>query len=333
MNQATLPSRTSPRGIWFRAGAVFVLGVVAATIIYLSLRDNGGSSTSTSSSSAAAVSITQMQTLAQQLGHPIFWVGPKAGSTYELTRLSNGNVIVRYLPSASDVGSKSAYLSVATYPFTDAYTALQAVGKKSGTTTVDLPNGGIAVLSTKQPYNIHAAFPGVDYQAEIFDPTQGEAQSLVASGKLTAFGSLTPSTARPTAMNVNALTSLQSAVKHPIYWTGPEAGKTYEVTQSAGGQIYVRYLPKGVAVGSSKGFPTVATYPFRGAYKAILALTKQPGADKIALPNGGIALVDAKDPNSIHLAFRGVNYQIEVYNPSAAAARKAVTSGQIVAVG
>ena len=77
----------------------------------------------------------------------------------------------------------------------------------------------------------------------------------------------------------------------------------------------------------------MATYPFQGAYAALLALTKQKGAHMLKLKGGGIALVDSKDPKSIHLAFPSVNYQIEVFDPSPAVARKLVTSGHIVSVG
>ena len=171
----------------------------------------------------------------------------------------------------------------------------------------------------------------MDYQAEVFDPTAGAAESLVAKGKLTTIGDLDAGSApHPVAASVGDLKALAKSLKHPVYWAGAKSGNTYELTQTSTGQIFVRYLPKGVAVGSSTPYLTVATYPFQGAYAAILALTRQKGAHKLTLKGGGIGLVDSEDPKSIHIAYPSVNYQIEVFDPSPAAARKLVTSGRIV---
>jgi len=65
---------------------------------------------------------------------------------------------------------------------------------------------------------------------------------------------------------------------------------------------------------------TVATYPFPGAFAAV-ARTAKP-ATRIGLDRGGIGVVDSAYPKSIHLAYPGVSYQIEVYEPSPAARRK-----------
>jgi hypothetical protein len=333
MSQATLREHggTTSRAIWFRAGAVFVIGVVAAVIIYLSLRDNGSSATPPTAPSTI-VSVSDLQTLAQSINHPIFWVGPRNGIQYELTKLSNGTMIVRYLPAGVAAGAAKPYLSVATYPYSGAYAAMQAVGRQQGSTTVKLAGGGLAVVSTSQPENVHAAFPGVDYQAEVFAPKAGSAEALVAGGKLAAFGSLSPTTPTPEAMTEARLSQLATSVKHPIYWLGPAANRTLEVTQASGGQIYVRYLPKGVALGSKQRYTTVATYPYKGAYAAISALAKQNASGTISIRDNGLAVVDSANPNSIHLAFKGVNYQVEVFSPSASAARRFVTTGKVVTV-
>ena len=326
--------RPPARSNTFRIVAVLVLVVIAGAVAYFALRGNGGSSASPPSSSAHAVTQAQLATLASSLGHPIFWVGPRAGMTYELTQSANGDIAIRYLPKGVAVGSGTPYLTVATYPFQDAYAALQVVGKQSGATPVTLPKGGLAVVSSSHPDNIHAAYPFVDYQAEVFDPTAGAAESLVANGKLTTIGNLDAGSApHPVAASLGNLKSLAASLKHPVYWAGVKKGYTYELTQNSSGQVFVRYLPKGVAVGSSNPYLTVATYPFQGAYAALLALTKQKGAHILRLKGGAIALTDSKDPKSIHLAFPKVNLQIEVFDPTASVTRNLVTSGHIVSVG
>lgn len=335
INRRPTPAPTPPaRSGMFRIAGVAVLVVVAAVVLFLALRGNGGSSANNPTSNVKAVTQAQLATLAASVGHPIFWVGPRAGMTYELTQSSNGNIAIRYLPAGVKVGSGSPYLTVATYPFTGAYAALQVVGRQSGATSVTLPKDGLAVVSSALPDNVHAAFPFVDYQAEIFDPTAGTAESLIAKGKLTTIGNLDAGSApHPVAATLKDLKALATSVKHPVYWAGAKSGNTYELTQSSTGQIFIRYLPKGAQVGSSTPYLTVATYPFQGAYAAILALTRQKGVHKLTLKGGGIGLVDSKDPKSIHIAYPNVNYQIEVFDPSPAAARKLVTSGHIVGVG
>ncbi len=92
--------------------------------------------------------------------------------------------------------------------------------------------------------------------------------------------------------------------------------------------MFIRYLPPGTKVGDPRaGFLTVATYPFPGAYAAVARTAK--GAAKIGLAHGGVAVVDGAYPKSIHLAFPGVSYQVEVFDPSPSTGRKLVASGTI----
>ena len=44
-------------------------------------------------------------------------------------------------------------------------------------------------------------------------------------------------------------------------------------------------------------------------------------------------MVDKSYPKSIHLAYPGSDYQVEVFDPSAAAARALVSSGQVEPIG
>ena len=70
---------------------------------------------------ASKASVDQIRTLADSVGHPVFWLGPREGYTYEVTQTSNGSIYVRYLPPGEKVGVKTPYLTVATYPFPGAY--------------------------------------------------------------------------------------------------------------------------------------------------------------------------------------------------------------------
>lgn len=328
------PPVTSRANSWlFRAVALIVLAVAAGLIAWLALRDKSSSS-ATSKPNATAVSVDQITNLATSVNHPVFWAGAKAGYTYELSRTSNGTIYLRYLPPGVAVGAGKPYLTVATYPFAKAFEALQAVAKQSGSTVIKVAQGGLAVVSNGNPASVHVAYPGVDYQVEVYDPTPGTATAIVAAGQLAAFGNLTSGiSAKPAAASVADIKALAGSLGHPVYWAGPKVGYTYELSRTSGGQVYIRYLPPGVKVGARQGYLAVATYPFPGAFKAIQGLTKQKNVQRIKLPGGGLAIVYATYPKSIHLAFPGSDYQVEVFDPSAARVRQVVSAGRIKPIG
>ena len=322
------PTPRSPAGTRrFRVGAVIVLALAAALILWLVLRDDDGSSTS---SSAKAVSVDQIRKLAESVNHPVYWVGPRDGYTYELTRQSNGTIIIRYLPEGAKVGDKKAYLSVATYPFGGAFPAIEKAARKSGSDSFEIPGDGLAVFAKRYPQSIHVAYPGTSHQVEVYDPKRGAAAALLKGGELTALGK---SAAKPTAASVGDLKTLARSLGHPIYWVGPREGTTYELIRASGGRIIIRYLPQGVKVGTETPYLSVATYPFPGAFRAIEALAKQENQTSIRPPDGGLGVFDKSYPKSIHLAYPGSEYQIEVFHPSASRVQDLVASGKVSTIG
>ena len=339
MTERTSPKPTTApmRTRRFRAGAVIALALAVGLIVWLAVRNSDNSSPTQSQASATAVSVDQIRTLATSVAHPVFWVGSKEGYTYELTRTSNGSIFIRYLPPGEKVGAKTPYLTVATYPFPGAFEAIQTVTKQKDVTPIPVAHNGVAEVSSKDPQSVHVAYPGVDYQIEVYDPTAGAATAVVAAGKLAAFGSLKgqSSTAgpKPRAASVADLRSLAGTLGHPVYWAGKRKGYTYELTQTSSGQVFIRYLPAGVDVGASPPYLTVATYPFQGAFAAILSLGKKKNAVTLNLANGGRAVIDTKHPKSIHLAYPDSNFQVEVFDPSPVKAKRVVQSGQVSTIG
>jgi len=131
----------------------------------------------------------------------------------------------------------------------------------------------------------------------------------------------------PVAASEEVLSALAANVGHPVYWAGPIAGRTYEFTKTSDDLVYVRYLPKGVAVGDTRlNFLIIATYPFRNPYDA---LKKVANGNEVKIPGGGIALVDTRQPRSVHFAFPGAAYQGEIYHPSPEKALAVATSGTL----
>src|SRR5262245_14675298 len=172
----------------FRIGAIVAIARVAGLVAWLALR-NDSSGGKTAQGGAAAMTPSEITALAGSLGHPIFWLGPKKNTTYEVTQAVNGKVYVRYLPAGIDVGSSKPYLTVATYPFPGTFAVLRKMAKVKGAVTARVPGGGVAVLDLGYPQSVHIAYPRVDYQVEVYDPTPARAMQLVSSGQLKRLGS------------------------------------------------------------------------------------------------------------------------------------------------
>jgi hypothetical protein len=177
----------SPRRVAALIVSALVLLAIAGAAVWLII-DSGGSSKSPAVTvtpiKPVALSVSGLRTLTATLnqihGQPIYWAGAKAGFLYELRRTTNGNVYIRYLPRSVSAGAPAPlYLTVATYPFTDAYGALQKV---AGNKAVSIPGGGIAFVDAKDPKSIHVAYPNVNYQVEVYDPSPAKALSVASSG-------------------------------------------------------------------------------------------------------------------------------------------------------
>jgi hypothetical protein len=132
-----------------------------------------------------AASVQQLKSLAVALGHPIYWAGEAADTTYELTRTRDGSVYVRYLPVGVAVGDRRPeYLTIGTYPQRSALATLRATAAKNQVKTTSVENGGAALVDRKHPTSVYVAFPGVDLQIEVYDPTPDRARQLVSSGQI-----------------------------------------------------------------------------------------------------------------------------------------------------
>jgi hypothetical protein len=180
-----------------RIGAVVALALAAAFVVWLLVRGNDDSSsepttaqtTTTAATGPVAATPAALRALSDEVGHPIYWIGPQRGRTYELTRTASGRIFVRYLPSGAKVGNRSAsYTIVGTYPVSKALQVLQDLSKQPGEKRASVPGGGLAVYSTSSPTNVYVAYPGSDVQIEVFDPSAAKALRLVTSGRVAPVG-------------------------------------------------------------------------------------------------------------------------------------------------
>jgi hypothetical protein len=136
----------------------------------------------------------------------------------------------------------------------------------------------------------------------------------------------------PLAASSARLRALSIELGHPIYWAGPQKRTRYELTLTSGGLVYVRYLPRGIPVGSKALFTFVGTYPVRNAFQVLEQLAKKPNHKRLQVPGAGLGVYSTASPRNVYVAFPGSNLQIEVFDPSPERARRLVTSGQVAPV-
>ena len=139
-----------------------------------------------------------------------------------------------------------------------------------------------------------------------------------------------PARAPAVATSYAQLKALPGQVGHEVYWAGKKTGYTYELTQTSQGNIFVRYLPAGAAVGDPRpNFLTVGTYPRRDAYTSLKKLAAKQDSVSRQLAGGGIAVYSKQRPSSVYAAYPGKRFQVEVYDPSPTRARRLLLSGQV----
>jgi len=136
----------------------------------------------------------------------------------------------------------------------------------------------------------------------------------------------------PVAATAADISDLAKKNGQPVYWAGDQPGTSeIELTQTADGNVYVRYLTGEASIGTPKpSYLTVGTYPFGNAIHALDTIAKQPGAQTFNVPNDGLAVQNRSSPTSVYVAYPDEKaYEIEVYDPDPDKARELVESGDI----
>jgi hypothetical protein len=253
---------------------------------------------------------------------------------YELSHTKDGRVYIRYLPPGVKVGNANAnYLTVGTYPLRNAFKTIRATAREQGRRALNVPGGGVAFQYKSRPTSVYVAYPGSNYQIEVFDPSPARALRFVTSGQIKPVGAAPSTLARSQAASAQQLKALAVTLGRPIYWAGAQAGFTYELTRTKSGSVYIRYLPAGVSVGERRpDFLTIGTYPQKRALEILKRTAARNHVPTIGVAGDGLAFVDKKHPTSVYLAFQDVDLQVEVYDPRPGRAQQLVSSGQIARV-
>jgi hypothetical protein len=137
----------------------------------------------------------------------------------------------------------------------------------------------------------------------------------------------------PALVSEADISALADKLGQPVYWAGSQPGTELELTDTADGRVYVRYLTGNASVADPKpAFLTVGTYPFKGAFEALQKASQKPGAVVDHADNGGLVVTNRNQPTSVYLAYPDENFQVEVYDPDPKRALSLVTSGVVTPV-
>lgn len=127
------------------------------------------------------------------------------------------------------------------------------------------------------------------------------------------------------------LRNLVSTQKITAYWAGPISDATYSVNTTNSGEVFLRYVQKGQSCDSnSKDFRVIATYSVSGAYDSTKKAGSQANGVSLANQDGSVVYFNKDLPTNVYLAYPGINYQIEIYDPNPKSAVSiATTANQI----
>ncbi|HVU76243.1 MAG TPA: hypothetical protein VHC67_01585 [Gaiellaceae bacterium] len=159
------------------------IGVGAWFLVGRATSSSSGNGTAVSTNGPQAVTAAGLRDEASRLGHDIYWLGPKAGFTYELTVTKTGMAYVRYLPAGVKVGDKRpSFLTVGTYPTKNAYGTVAAARKLKGAQVQEVSANVIAATYASHPHSAYVAWRSKSLVVEIFDPKPLGAQTLARFG-------------------------------------------------------------------------------------------------------------------------------------------------------
>jgi hypothetical protein len=167
---------------WLRICIAVALALAAAVAVWLIVKNDDDVGRSADSASANAATLSTLRALPGELGHHVYWAGPRASYKYELTQVDD-NIFIRYLPYGIHVGDpRPDYLTVGTYPRARAYALLEKTSRDRRWQSRRAAGGGIAAWRESRPQSVYLAFPRSAVQIEVYDPSAARARRLATTG-------------------------------------------------------------------------------------------------------------------------------------------------------
>jgi hypothetical protein len=144
---------------------------------------SGGDSTSLSAGEPRLVSASRLSEFASEANTPVYWLGERIGSRYELTETDAGRIYVRYLRGDAEAGDpRSSFVTVGTYPSEDGVAKLRQTARAQEGAKLGRAADGSTLLGDPSSTSAYLAYPGGDAQVEVYSPVPGQALRLASAG-------------------------------------------------------------------------------------------------------------------------------------------------------
>lgn len=172
---------------WLLRATVLAVALVVGVVAWIADRDEEAAEDAgpTTVVDARPVAPTGLADVAVTLGHPVYWAGPIAGTSLELSEGEDGSVQVRYLQDGSEAGKESAAaLTIGSYPLPDPAAALDGFAAEAGSVVARGKGGLEAFYDRGNPNSVYFAGAGNSVQVEVYDPRPGRALGLVLAGRV-----------------------------------------------------------------------------------------------------------------------------------------------------
>lgn len=169
--------------------ALALVGLAAVLLVVWLVSGDDDDSPSGGSGAARIVSAEELEDAVAEEAEPVYWAGEQEGAELELSQPEAGRTFVRYLTEGAEAGDERAdFLTVGTYFQADAVKALREQAKASDGVLGTAPGKAVVYFNRDQPASVYLAYPGVDVQIEVFDPSFTRALQLVNSGQIVPVG-------------------------------------------------------------------------------------------------------------------------------------------------
>lgn len=193
--QLEQPAAPQPAaGAWLQnnrrtvAIAAAIVVIVVAAIIAFAVGGNDSNKDSNAATNQVGLNADGLKTAVTALGRKVYWAGDEADNQYVLQTLANGQATVRYIPKDGNSNeSQAIYRVIGSYPIKDAFGVTTKAGEAEGSVLITNADGSIVVYNKNKTTNVYVAFPNVDVQIEIYDPS-GQALALATSGRVVPIG-------------------------------------------------------------------------------------------------------------------------------------------------
>lgn len=158
--------------------ALIVLGLTQQISPTLSDRTTLAAQTS----GGVCLTESELKSIVKENDIQAYWTGPLKGATYTLNSSTAGQVFIRYVPEGEKCDDvRPNFRVIATYQETDAFSTTESAGTTADGVSLLNADGSIVYFNKNVPTNIYLAYPGIDYQIEIYDPDPKEAVSIATT--------------------------------------------------------------------------------------------------------------------------------------------------------